>query len=108
MLLRKLSHPNLVVEPHLVLYIPAPYYIFISPKAPKLAQRIEEGLELMIANGSLEKIFYQYYADNIKQSNLLKRRVIMIGNPFLPVETPLARKALWFENDLHIQGLENH
>lgn len=108
LLLRKNSHPNLVVEPSLALYIPAPYYIFISPKEAKLAQRIEEGLELMIADGSLERIFYQHYADNIKRANLANRRIITIGNPFLPVETPLARKELWFENDPQMQSLELH
>ena len=96
---RKKSHPNLIIEPNLALYIPAPYYIFISPKEPKLAKRIEDGLEMMIENGDLKEIFYRYYKERIEQAKLLKRKIIRIGNPLLPINTPLARKELWFEND---------
>ena len=106
--LRKSSHPGLMVEPTLALYIPAPYYIFISPKEPKLAKRIQEGLEMMVENGDLKAIFYRYYAEYIQAAKLMDRKIIQIGNPLLPKDTPLNRKELWFENDELLLNGKNH
>lgn len=52
---RRTKLPNLKIEPSLALYMPAPYYIFVSPKAPRLAERLTYGLEKMVASGTLKK-----------------------------------------------------
>lgn len=95
--LRKETINNLIVEPNLALYSPLPYYIYVSPAYPKLAERIEYGLEKMIEQGLIAKIFERYYGEDIKRSKLSERTIINIGNPFLSPKTPLHRKELWID-----------
>lgn len=90
---------NLTVEPNIVLFVPSPYYIFVSPKEPKLAERLKEGLHTMKNNGDLLSIFNQYYADIIAQANLDKRTMFSLSSPNLPLSTPLEDKSLWFYYD---------
>lgn len=97
--LRKDKLPNLRVEPDLALYIPAPYYFFVSPHNKKLAQRITEGLEVIIENNILNDVFEQYYGDSINKSELNSRHLLAVGNPTLSEKTPFERKELWFEFD---------
>jgi len=87
---------GLIIEPTLALYIPSPTYIFVSPRSPRLAARLQLGLEMMLKNGTLENIFQKYYAQDIKRANLKDRTIIRIDNPFLPKETALSREELWF------------
>lgn len=94
---RKDDLPNVRVEPRIALHIPSPTYIFVSPAYPQLAKRLEEGLERMIANGSLEALFQKHFADDIKRADLNNRHIIEVGNPLLPEKTPLQRKELWFD-----------
>ncbi|MGJ8691190.1 MAG: substrate-binding periplasmic protein [Thalassotalea sp.] len=103
---RKPTNPDIVIEPTLALYLPAPYYIFVSPKEVTLAKRITAGLKMMVDDGSLERLFYQYHRENIITSKLHQRKIIRIGNPSLPVETPLKEEKYWFENDLQFKQLK--
>lgn len=97
--LRKSKLKNLTVESDLALYIPAPYYFFVSPHNKKLAQRIKEGLEIIIANKVLNEVFEQYYGEDLRKSRLNERRLLNIGNPTLSEKTPFGRKELWLEHD---------
>lgn len=94
---RKLS--NTVVADNVMLYMPAPTYIFVSPTEPRLAMRLEAGLEAMVADGSLKAQFYDFYADDLKRANIKNRRAIFTLNPLLPPETPIEREELWFAYD---------
>ena len=51
------EHDGLVVEQSLLLHGGVPYYFFVSKANPALAARIERGLRIAIADGSLEKLF---------------------------------------------------
>ncbi len=87
---------NVVIEPNLAIYLPAPFYVFVSLSEPALAARLELGLEEMVADGSLREIFSEYYSDAIAKAQLDRRRVIYIENPFLSESTPMHRPELWF------------
>ena len=97
--IRKDEFPALRVEPNVALYIPAPFYIFVSPKNPRLAKRLEVGLNKLVDNGFLPALFDEYYADFLRQSNMADRKIIRLGNPFLPEQTPLDDKRLWLDWD---------
>ena len=99
LLLRKEKFTELAVEKTIALYIKSPFYIFVSPKEPILAKRIEEGLERMIADGTYKKIFYRHFGDKLKKAELNQRKVFVIENPYLPQDTKLNRAELWFEFD---------
>lgn len=96
---RSATLTNLVVEPRLLLSMKSPYYIFVSPKHPKLAKRIEEGLETMISDGTLKQIFDDFYGEKIIRSQFKTRIMIELTNPILPKKIPFERKELWFEYD---------
>ncbi len=93
------THPTLRVDQHILLRYPAAYYFFVNKANAKLAVDIERGLEAMIADGSFDKMFYQFYGPTLRNANLTKRRVLNLENPNLPEATPLARKELWFRPD---------
>lgn len=95
---RKLATPNLYVEPNLAIYIPLPTYFFVTPTKPKLAARIQEGLELMLQDGSFDKLFYQYHDNIIKRADLAHRHIFYLDNPTLSPATPLQRKQLWLKD----------
>ncbi|WP_133470149.1 hypothetical protein [Paraglaciecola marina] len=73
---RKDKLPNLMVEPHLALYIPLVTYVYVSKNAPRIAQRIEAGLKKMSANGDLDKLLDKYYEEDIKKADLANRKII--------------------------------
>ncbi len=88
---------NIAIEPELLLILPTPAYVFVSPKYPELARRLEAGLESMVQDGTLKAIFDTYFAESIEKANLYNRHVIRLTNPSLPQETPLDRAELWFD-----------
>ncbi len=93
---RKDAFPEMVVEKDLALYYPWPYYFFVSPRSPRIAERLEKGLNRMIADGSFTAIFLKYNKASIDKARLRSRRIIRLVNPLLPPKTPLDRKELWF------------
>lgn len=88
---------DFVVEPSLVLYIPSATYVFVSREAPRIADRLKEGLEMMLENGDLLKIFNRFFLDSIEKANIRKRKIIYIDNPHLPSSVPVSNKSLWFD-----------
>jgi hypothetical protein len=93
------NHPTMAVEPTLLLHYSLPRYFFVRRDAQgeKLAKRIESGLEIMLRDGSLSALFFQFKGEQIRQAGLDKRIVFNIPNPLLPPETPLARTELWYD-----------
>lgn len=94
---RRAELPDLAVAPNIALYIPAAFYIFVAPNHPEIARRLEYGLEKMVSNKEIERLFKQYYGAAITQAKMNKRHIIDIGNPFIPTETPFERKELWIQ-----------
>jgi ABC-type amino acid transport substrate-binding protein len=96
---RHAAHPQLAIEPTLLLHYPLPRYFFLrrDDEGRHLATRIEAGMEIMIKDGTLAALFQQYKHHIIEQSGLRKRRVLTIRNPTLSPQTPLARSELWYD-----------
>lgn len=93
--IRKETLRNLMVEPKLALYIPSPFYIFVSRSTPQIAIRLQWGLEELVKQGILKETFEAHYGEYIKKADLTNRTIINVGNPLLPSTTPLKRKELW-------------
>lgn len=89
-------HPELVVDPYVVVRYPTADYFFVNRSKPALAEEIRRGLEAALADGSFEQLFYQHYGPLIRQARLDQRVLIELPNPLLTPETPLSRKELWF------------
>jgi hypothetical protein len=95
---RKESLP-LVIEDSIVLYYPLPMYFWFpkTDEGRRLAARAEEGMRMMIADGTYDRIFDSYQRQKIERLRLKDRRIFRIANPFLGPETPFADKRLWFD-----------
>lgn len=95
---RRTAYPRMVIEPTLLMQYPLPLYFFTRRDAEGklLAQRITDGMEIMIKDGSLNSLFQQYKGESIKAGLLQGRRVLRLDNPHLPPGTPLSRGELWF------------
>jgi len=88
---------NVAVEQSLLLQYPAPLYFFVSPNNAKLAQRLEQGLRIALADGSFDRLFYQHLHPEtlINLQSMNKRKTFTLKNPLLPQLTPLQDETLW-------------
>ncbi|MDO3387269.1 transporter substrate-binding domain-containing protein [Gilvimarinus sp. SDUM040013] len=90
---------GVLLEPTLALHYPSAFFFFVARSNQELAQIIEQGLELAIADGSFDKLFMQYYGESIKLAELDKRQVIAIKNIPMIYNNSIKRKELWFHPD---------
>ena len=100
---RKAAMPDLCIETNLVFYYPMPMYFWFAKteEGRQLATRAEEGMRMMIADGTYDKIFAQYQDAKIARLKLKERKIFRIENPFLGPETPFADKRLWFDPETY-------
>ncbi|WP_170252909.1 substrate-binding periplasmic protein [Colwellia echini] len=94
---RKSELKDIVVEPTLALYLPMVTYVYVSPKEPRLAKRIEAGLRILIASGEINTILNKYYAEDIARADLSNRTIIKIDNPNFEAKELLQNQSLWLE-----------
>jgi hypothetical protein len=88
------------VQPTLGIRYPAAIYFFVNKKSVPLASLIERGLEKAIENGKFEALFIENYKHYIDKAQIEKRTFYLLKNTFLPEETPLDRKELWFDGKI--------
>lgn len=81
---RKQAYPQLAVEKTKALFFPYPIYFWVSKDNTALAQRIERGLRLALADGSFRRLFENYHAAEIAAIKKEKRHVIRLESPILP------------------------
>ncbi|WP_317898095.1 substrate-binding periplasmic protein [Aurantibacillus circumpalustris] len=96
--LRSKEFKNLKIEDSLLLYYPLPMYFWFSKneKGLKLKKRAEEGMRMMIKDGSYDSIFNRYHGKKTQILNLRKRKIFKVENPFLVAETPFSDLSLWY------------
>lgn len=97
--LARRPHLDLVVEENIMLEYRMPFYLFVSPLKPQLAQDLERGLREMIRSGEFDEYFYAdpTVKDVMNRSAMDQRRVFPLRNPDLPRTTPLDDESLWFD-----------
>lgn len=99
---RKQSYPQLAVEQTKALFFPFPIYFWVNKENAALAQRIERGLKLSLADGSFRKLFENYHAAEIAMLANAKRQVIRLDNPILPAGSPKPDTRWWWrQNSVH-------
>lgn len=95
------AHPELplAVEENLVLVYVLPFYFFVSPDKPELAEAIKTGLDRALASGRFDEYFYGHpmVEDALTRSNLKNRQAFELDNPFLSPETPLENDNYWLD-----------
>jgi hypothetical protein len=89
----------LTVEKNLVLYYPAPGYIFVKKDNLHLSRRLKEGFQNIIESGEFDAFFNHHpqIIEMRKKSNLENRTLFKLNNPSLSPFTPLDDKRLWYQ-----------
>ena len=90
---------DLAIEDRILFYYPLPMYFWFrkNTEGRRLAARAEEGMRIMIEDGTYDAIFDKYQRHKIERLRLKERRIIRIANPFVGPETPFNDKRLWFD-----------
>jgi len=96
---------NLGVEKNILIRYTAPNYYFVSKSKPELAKQLTDLLNELVENGDFAKYFFEDEEVNnaLSRANVKNRTVFDIENPTLSENTPIHRKALWF-NPLEVKG----
>ncbi|BBH53697.1 transporter substrate-binding domain-containing protein [Fluviispira sanaruensis] len=84
-----------VIKKWAIVY-PTGYYFFVSKKNKKLQQRLKDGFEKILQDGSFENMFNKYNAQYLQIANLNSRKLIFLKNPLLPKKTPIDNEKLWY------------
>ncbi len=89
---------DLIVDSHLMLFYPAPVYIFIARDNRELIDRITNGFEAAIEDGSFDHLFntHPYIQNAIGRARMGDRIIYNFKNPLLSPETPLNKPEYWF------------
>ena len=100
-------YSHLAIEKSLMLYYPLPRYFFFSPTkdGERLAQRVEEGLRLLLQNGKFDKRYQAFKRSLLVDLPLAGRRIFRLNNPYLSAATPLADRELWDTLDAELKAV---
>jgi ABC-type amino acid transport substrate-binding protein len=96
---RKTKLRDLAIEDHILFYYPLPMYFWFpkNTEGRRLAARAEEGMRMMIEDGTYDAIFDKFQRRKIEALHLKERRIYKIANPFVGPETPFSERRLWFD-----------
>lgn len=83
--------PTLAVEETLLVHYPYGRYAWFAdtPKGHMLRRRVADGLETLQRNGTFDTMFKDYVSLLEDRLKLSSRRVIELGNPYLPPDNGL-------------------
>ncbi len=90
------SHPDIAIEPHILLRTPLAFYLYVSKSKPKIAKRLEVGLQRALEDGSFEKLFQDEFNSAIMSLRIMGRRVITLDQAKPHSNAPYADTRLWF------------
>jgi len=89
---------NLMIEPNIMLEYPNPLYFFVQQTNTELAERMERGWKIILANGSFDELFFkqQKVKDALFKWLPHVRYIAHLKTPDLPEDTPLQELRQWF------------
>ena len=85
---------DITVAPGILIYYPFPVLFQVSIHHPELAQRVEDGLLLAKADGSMEQLFTSYFAKEIEKLRAEHNRIFILESKRVPIELRLAEPLL--------------
>ena len=83
---RASKREGLIIDQNILLFYPFPLVFYVNPDLPKMAERIEQGMQSIISSGKLDAIFNAHYGKITAQLNLNRRRIFVLDNPMIPDE----------------------
>ncbi len=92
--LNELNSDKLTIEQTLLLKYPSSYYFFVGKNNTELAECIEKGFEIVLADGSYHLLFQQHFGQALDILNLNKRKILYLSSSLLPAQNPLINERL--------------
>lgn len=91
--------PDLAIEPTLVLFYPLPMYFWFpkSPAGHRLAERVQNGMAEMIADGTYDRLFHASFDPVLARLDVAHRRIFRIDNPYITPAAILTNPEYWFD-----------
>jgi len=88
---------ELSIDAHIMLVYPMPFYLFVTPEHPELAQALERGLMRAVEDGSFDQLFRSspMVQSVINRAGIAQRKVFYLENRALTEQTPLSDPRLW-------------
>lgn len=80
---------RLSIVPNLIIYYPFPVHFNISINYPELATRIDKGLQIALADGSLSELFNQFFSAEIALLKNPDNRIFYLKNNAITNEEEL-------------------
>jgi len=77
---------QLMLLPDITIYFPLPIIFYVNIHEPRLAERLEAGLNLARQDGSFERLFKSSFAHELQLIRDGSPRRFMLANPFVPKE----------------------
>jgi hypothetical protein len=74
---------NLVTDDSFMLVYPQPKFLYLNSKNEVAKERIERGLRLAYADGSLQKVWLKQYGASVNSVKLGDRQAIVLENPLV-------------------------
>lgn len=78
------THPDLMIEPSLMLCYPIPLVFYVHPDQHEIANRIEVGMKRISISGDLDDLFKAHYGDIPEKLSLRNRKTFTLENPIVP------------------------
>lgn len=88
---------DIAIENSIILHYPFPIFLYVSRSHPKLAQRLTDGMEIVVQNGVFEEFWQSKHRALLKAVAFEGRTQIKMINESLPEFTEIARQALWIK-----------
>jgi hypothetical protein len=73
-----------MIAPNMIIYYPLPIIFYVSESQPQLAERLRKGLIAAEKDGSLDKLFTQFFAEDVAQVKKQNPRCFVLKNPYIP------------------------
>ncbi len=90
-------HDDIMIEDTLLVELPLPWYFFVSPTTPRIAERLDYGLHQMKKDGSFDRLFHSYFDESLVLAKWQKRKLIRIPNPLLPSHEIYLEPSYWLD-----------
>lgn len=88
---------GVVIDKHILLTYPTAFYFYVREDDEALAVNLNDGLEQLISNGEMDRLFEEHFGAVIRQLAIHKRQIFKLNNKHLPDGAPFEREALWLD-----------
>ncbi len=74
---------NLQTNKDVSMYYPLPFYLFVNGNRPELAERLQRGFEVAVADGSIDRLFDKHFGFIKPELNQKVKKLVLLRNPLL-------------------------